>query len=158
MVARHGWKSKPSPRRGFTVVEASREPTGCPIVLAVRDSVQAVRLFRMAVEEAMGRHRNLVVLDYGTTSLHDALEDESAEISPRERRTLRALQSNPHVRVIRAQPVDSALERTVAYCESTQACLLIIGAEQIGSASIDARLAQRMFNGNFDVLVVTDHE
>lgn len=156
MVAQHGWKSKPSPRRGFTVVEASRVPTGSPIVLAVHDSVRAVRLFRMAIDEAMGRHRNLVVLDYGATSLHDAIEDEASDIDPRERRVLRSLLANQHVRVIRVETPEPNLEATVAYCESTQACLLILGADHIGSSRIDPGLADRIFKGHFDVLVLTD--
>lgn len=158
MVAAHGWKSKPSPRRGFTMVEASRTPTGSPVVVAVHDSTQAVRLFRMAIDEAMGRHRNLVVIDYGAPSLHDAIEDESTSLDPRERKTLRALRANQHVRVIRAQPVEPDLRRTVTYCESTNACLLIVGADHIGSSPIDAGLADRIFNGPFDVLVVADSE
>lgn len=155
MVAQHGWKSQPSPRRGFTVVEASRETTGAPVVAAVHDSRQAARLFRSAVDEAMGRHCNLVVLDYGEVSLQEELDDETNDIDPRERATLRALRSNPHVRVIRSDPGVSDLAATVSYCESTKAGLLIVGADHIGSSSLDARLADRIFNGAFDVLVLT---
>lgn len=158
MVARYGWKSKPSPRRGFTVVEASRETTAMPVVVAVHDSPHAARLFRNALDEAMGRHRDLVVLDYGKVSLHEILAEESAEIEARERRALKALSSNPHVRVIRIEPDQSDLEKTVSYCESTHAALLILAADHIGADTIDANLASRLFNGKFDLLIVAEDD
>lgn len=151
MLAHHGWKSKPSPRRGFTIVEAQRIETTSPVVVAVHDSIQAIPLFRAAVDEAMGRCRHLVVLDYGETSIREELADESNDIDPRERKTARTLLSNPHVRVIRADPVESDIERTVEYCESVKACLLVIGANDIAPP-----LAGRIFNADFDVLVLAD--
>ena len=156
MVARYGWKSKPSPRRGFTVVEATRETTTSPVVVAVHHSPQAAHLFRTAIDEAMGRHRNLVVLDYGRASLHDTLAEETTEIEPRERKTLKALCSNPHVRVVRLEPDESDLEKTVGYCESTEATLLILAADHIGNAAGDVSLTNRLFNGRFDLLIVAD--
>lgn len=156
MVARHGWKSKPTPRRGFTVIEALRLETTSPVVAAVHDSLQAIHLFRAAAEEAMGRCRDLVVLDYGETSLQEKLAEETNDIAPRERKTVRTLLSNPHVRVIRADPVESGIARTVEYCESVEACLLVIGADHIGTEDITPSLKRRIFNANFDVLVLAD--
>lgn len=157
MVARqHGWKSSPSPRRGFTVVEASRDETSSPVVAAVHDSLQAVRLFRTAAEEAMTRGRHLVVLDYGDSSLHDSLDDPANEVDARERSALRTLLSNPHVRVVRIEPVVTDLERTIAYCESVRACMLVLGADHMGSHELDATLASRIFDAEFDVLVLAD--
>lgn len=157
MLAQHGWKSKPSPRRGFTVVEASRELAESPVVVAVHDPARALRLFRSALDEAMSRSRDLVVLDYGSTSLRDELGDESKDVDPRERSAMRALWTNPHVNVVRVEPVEANLEKSVSYCESIKASLLIVGADHIGSAAIEAKLADRIFNGDFDLLVVTDH-
>ena len=157
MLAQHGWKSKPSPRRGFTVVEASRELAESPIVVAVHHPARALRLFRSALDEAMSRSRDLVVLDYGSTSLRDQLGDESKDVDPRERSAMRALWTNPHVKVVRVEPVEANLEMSVSYCESNKASLLIIGADHIGSATIEGMLADRIFNGDFDLLVVTDH-
>lgn len=153
-MARHGWKTRPSPRRGFTVVEASREQIGSPVVVALHDSFQSIRLFRCAVEEAMNRFRNLVVLDYGEVPLQEELDDDSFDIDPRERTSVRALWSNPHVRVVRIEPMESDLEKTVAYCESTKACLLVLAADHVGSSRLDAALADRIFRGAFDVLVL----
>lgn len=157
MVTQHGWKSKPSPRRGFTLVEASRELKESPVVVAVHDSVQALRLFRSALDEAMSRSRDLIVLDYGSTSLRDELRDESKKVDPRERSAMRALWTNPHVRVVRVEPAEAGLEKAVTYCEAVEASLLIIGAEHMSTTGINAALADRIFNGDFDVLVVTDH-
>lgn len=157
MLAQHGWKSSPSPRRGFTVVEASRELSSSPVVVAVHDSLQALRLFRSALDEAMSRTLDLIVLDYGATSLRDELRSEAGDVDDRERSAMRALWTNPHVRVVRVEPAESDLERTVSFCESIKASMLILGAAHVGSASIDAELSNRIFNGDFDVLVVTDH-
>jgi hypothetical protein len=155
MLAQHGWKSKPSPRRGFTVVEASRELKESPVVVAVHDSTQALRLFRSALDEAMSRSRDLIVIDYGMTSLREELSDDSVEVDSGERSAMRALWANPHVRVVRVEPVDAELDKTISYCESVRASLLIIGADQV--STIDRELADRIFKGDFDVLVVTDH-
>lgn len=156
MVARHGWKSKPTPRRGFTVIEALRVETTSPVVAAVHDSLQSIHLFRAAAEEAMGRCRDLVVLDYGKTSLQDELADETNDIDPRERKALRTLLSNPHVRVLRVNPVESDIERAVEYCESVRASLLVIAADHIGAQDITPSLAGRIFNADFDVLMLAD--
>lgn len=155
MLAQHGWKSNPSPRRGFTVVEASRERKGSLVVVAVHDSTHGLRLFRSALDEAMGRSCDLVVLDYGVTSLRDELGDDSGEIDPGERSALRALWTSPHVRVIRIEPTAADLENTISYCETVEASLLIIAADQISTISPD--LSDRVFKGAFDVLVITDH-
>ena len=156
MLAQHGWKSKPTPRRGFTVVEARRVEATSPVVVALHDSLQAVHLFRAAADEAMGRCRHLLVLDYGETSLQEQLSDETNDIDPRERRILRTLLSKPHVRVIRADPVESDIERTLAYCESVKACLLVVGADHIEAEDITPSLPGRIFNADFDVLVLAD--
>lgn len=156
MMAPHGWKSKPTPRRGFTVVEAMRVENTSPVVVAVPDSLQAIHLFRAAAGEAMSRCRHLVVLDYGDTPLREKLTDETNDIDPRERRTLRTLLSNPHVRVIRGEPAEADIEKTVAYCESVKACLLVIGADHVGAESITPSLSGRIFNADFDVLVLAD--
>jgi len=157
MLAQRGWKSKPSPRRGFTVVAASRGLKGSPVVAAVHDSAQALRLFNSALDEAMSRVCDLVVLDYGNTSLRDEIEGGATGIQPKEANAMRALWTNPHLRVVRVEPADAQLEKTVSYCESVEASLLIIGADHISSAGIDAALADRIFNSNFDVLIITDH-
>lgn len=156
MLARHGWKSKPTPRRGFTVVEAMRVETLSPVVVAVHDSLQATHLFRAGADEAMGRCRELVVLDYGKTSLQDELADETNEIDPRERRALRTLLANPHVSAIRSDPDQAGIEETVEYCESVKACLLVIGADHIGGEGISPSLPASIFNADFDVLLLTD--
>jgi hypothetical protein len=157
MLAQHGWKSKPSPRRGFTIVEASRELRQSPIVLAVHDSTQALRLFRSAVDEAMSRLCDLVVLDYGSTSLREKLASDSKEVDPRETSAMRALWSNPHVDVVRVDPTQAHLEGTISYCESVKASLLIISADHISASDMGSELAKRIFNGDFDVLIITDH-
>jgi hypothetical protein len=157
MLAQHGWKSRPSPRRGFTVVEAARELKETPVVAAVHDSAQALRLFRSALDEAMSRSCDLVVLDYGSTSLRDELKGDASQVDPSETSAMRALWTNPHVHVVRVEPADADLEKTVSYCESVKASLLIIGADHISAPGIEADLANRIFNGDFDVLVITDH-
>jgi len=157
MLAQGGWKTNPSPRRGFTLIEASRTVPGSPVVAAVHEPAQGFRLFRAAVDEAMSRSLDLVVLEFGAESLRDSLQTGSGEIDDRERNTLRALLANPHVRLIRFEPVESDLERTVSFCESVGASMLVVGAEHISATPIDPALANRIFNGEFDVLVVTDH-
>lgn len=156
MLVQHGWKSKPTPRRGFTVVEAMRVDNTSPVVVAIHDSLQAVHLFRAAADEAMGRCRTLVVLDYGETTLQEELADETNDINPRERRSLRRLLSNQHVHVIRGKPVEAGIENTVAYCESVKASLLVIGADHIGEEDLTSSPPGRIFNADFDVLVLAD--
>lgn len=154
MLVHHGWKSSPSPRRGFTVISAAKEVSEGPVVVAVHDPLQALRLFRSALDEALFRYRDLVVLDYGI-ALHDELEDESGRADPRERLALRAFAANPHVHVVPVDPDETGLEGTVSYCESTKASLLVLGADHIGETGLEGDLANRIFNGGFDVLVVT---
>lgn len=156
MLGQHGWKSKPTPRRGFTVVEARRVGPASPVVAAVHDSLQGVHLFRAAADEAMSRCRHLVVLDYGERALHEELADETNDLDPRERKTLRTLLSNPHVRVIRTDPTKSDIERTVEYCESVEASLLVIGADHIGAEDLTPSLSGRIFKADLDVLVLAD--
>lgn len=139
------------------MVEASRQATRSPAVVAVHDSLQALRLFRSALDEAMTRSLDLVVLDFGVTPLQKELENETQEVDPRERSALRALWANPHVRVVDMKTEQVDLEKTVSYCETVTAALLILGADHIGSMSLNPSLADRVFNGDFDVLVVTDH-
>lgn len=154
MLTRHGWKLNPTPRRGFTVVEASRESTVAPVLVALHDSARAVHLFRSAVEESMGRLCDLVVLDFGRSSLRQELSTTSG--AGRELNALRSFRANPHVRVIRQEPSDASVERTVSYCESIGASLLVLGAEFASSAALDTELAARLFRGAFDVLIVTE--
>jgi hypothetical protein len=78
-------------------------------------------------------------------------------MDPRARSDMRALWTNPHVRVERLDPVEASLERTVSYCESVKASLLIIGAAHMSGSPLEKDLATRIFHGEFDVLVVTDH-
>lgn len=152
----HGWKANPSPRPGFTVVEASREESASPVVLAVHSSIRALHLFHTALDEAMSRGDDLAVLDFGTTSLRDELRSKPDDVDEREKTAMRALLINPHVHVIRAGPTDSDLEETVVFTESVGASLLILGADHIGATAIDEALSDRIFNGDFDLLVVTD--
>ncbi len=154
MVTQHGWKSDPSPRRGFTMVEASRDVSTPPVVVAIHDSPHALRLFRSAVDEAMSRSLELIVLDYGATSLRDKIGDATGLLDERERSTLRTLWGNSHVRVIREEPRDPDLARTIAYCESISASMLVVSADDLGSAPVDT---ERIFNGDFDVLVIAEH-
>lgn len=156
MLAQHGWKSKPTPRRGFTVVESRRVEAASPVVVAVHDSLRAVHLFRAAADEAMARCRHLLVLDYGETSLQEQLSDETNDLDRRERRTLRTLLSNPHVHDIGGRPAEADIEKTVAYCESVKACLLVVGADHIGAEDITPSLSGRIFDADFDVLVLAD--
>ena len=155
MLTPHGWKSRLSPRRGFTVLQARLELSP-PVVLALHSSVQPLGLFRSAVEEAKGRCRRLVVLDYGAVPLHDLLWDDSADIDPRERKALRAVWANPNVRVIRADNLDSGIIEAVSYCEAHEASLLIVAAEVLGSLASDQALRPRIFNADFDLLVLTE--
>jgi len=156
VLARHGWKQKPTPRRGFTVVEATRESTVAPVVVALHDSTQAVHLFRSAVEESMGRLCDLVVLDFGQSPLRDQFVRTSSPT--RDLNALRAFCAHPHVRLIRQDPADASVEGTVSYCESIGACLLILGADFASSAAMDTALAARLFRGAFDLLIVTGEQ
>ncbi len=154
MPPRHGWKLGPSPRRGFTVLEASRDLSTAPVVVALHDSMHSLLLFRSGVDEAMGKACNLVVLDFGELPLREQLRATSG---PRhEIDALRALCANPHVRVIRRDPGESSLERVVSFCESVGASLLILGADYASSSTLDNALTTRLFRGLFDVLVITD--
>lgn len=157
MLTPHGWKSRLSPRRGFTVLQARLEISP-PVVLALHDSGQALGLFHSAVEEAKGRCRRLVVVDYGAVPLHDLLWDDSGDIDPRERRALRAVWANPHVRVIRAEDLGSGISEAVSYCEAHEAALLIVAAEVLGSLASDQEMSPRIFNADFDLLVLTDNQ
>ena len=154
MLAQHGWKAKPSPRRGFTMVDASRDLAESPVVVAVHDSLQVIRLFRSALDEAMGRARDLLVLDYGAAPLRSQLDREG--VDPREQSALRALWSNPHVRVVRVDPGEANITTTVALCESLRASLLILAADHIDPAKLDPGLIRQIFDGAFDVLVLAE--
>jgi hypothetical protein len=156
MLTPYGWKSRLSPRRGFTVLQARIELSP-PVVLALHDSPQPLGLFRSAIEEARGRYLRLVVLDYGVVPLKDLLWDDSDDSDPREQRALRALWSNPHVRVIRAENLAGGLLDAVGYCESHQASLLIVAADVLASVAKDPELGPRIFHADFDLLVVTEH-
>lgn len=153
MLTQHGWKSEPSPRRGFTMVEATRDVSSPPVVVAIHDSPHALRLFRSAVDEAMSRSLELIVLDSGATPLHDKIGDDEL-LDERERSTLRTLSANSHVHVVREEPMDPDLGRTISYCESISATMLVVSADDLGSADVDT---ERIFNGDFDVLVITEH-
>jgi hypothetical protein len=157
MLTPHGWKSRLSPRRGFTVLQAQLELSP-PVVLALHSSVQALGLFRSAVEEAMGRGRRLVVIDYGSVPLHDLLWDESEDVDPRESKALRAVWANPNVQVTRVDNLHSGISDAVSYCEAHEAALLIVAAEVLGSLANDQELSPRIFSGDFDLLVLTDNQ
>jgi hypothetical protein len=155
MLTPHGWKSRLSPRRGFTVLQA-RVDRSPPVVLALHDSQQALGMFRSAIEEAKSRNLRLVVLDYGVVPLHDLLWNGSDDSDARERQALRALWSNPHVRVVRAATPGAGIREAVDYCESNQASLLIVAADVVASVATDHELGPRIFNAEFDLLVVTE--
>lgn len=157
MMAYSGWKEGPAPRPGFTLVEAKHEQAESPVVVAVHDSTQAIRLFRAGLDEAMSRSSVLVVLDYGTPSLREQLEDRSQNGESRERSHMRALWANSHVRMEQVEPETGDLESTVSYCEAIRASLLIVGADHISGDTLDSGLADRIFNGDFDVLMVSEH-
>lgn len=150
MLTQHGWKPNPSPRRGFTFVEFLREAVARPIVVVIPETPNAFRLFRTAVDEAIGRSLDLIVLDCGHVPLSDRMR---AGDDQREMATLRSLWSNPHVRVVRDDASD--LERVLAFCESAGAVLLVLGADHIAASVVDL---DRIFNCDFDVLVVTGHQ
>lgn len=154
MLARHGWKLRPSPRRGFTVLEASRDIATAPVVVALHDSDHALELFRSGIHESMGRACDLVVLDFAELPLREQLQ---ATLHPlAEMNALRACCSNPHVRVIREE-MDTSLERVIAYCESSGASLLILSADYASASADDPALTRRLFRGWFDVLMITEH-
>lgn len=152
MLSRHGWKLRPSPRRGFTVLEASRDIATAPVVVAIHDSDHALQLFRSGIHESMGRACDLVVLDFAEPSLREQLQAASQPLS--EINALRAFCSNPHVRVIREEK--TGLERVIAYCESAGASLLILSADYASSSADDSAVSRRLFRGWFDVLMITD--
>jgi len=154
MLTQHGWKSEPSPRRGFTMVDATRDVSSPPVVVAIHDSPHALRLFRSAVDEAMSRSLELMVLDYGTTPLYDKIDNDAEMLDERERSTLRTLSANSHVHVVRETPMVPDLGKTISYCESMSATMLVLSADDLGSADVDT---ERIFNGDFDVLVIAEH-
>lgn len=157
MLAQHGWKTTPSPRRGFTVVEASRSVAQSPVVVVLHSSDHALALFRSALDESMTRLRPLVVLDCGDIPLRDQLASgRTDEIDPHEQAALRGLSANPHVSVVRTEPVDAELAAIVSYCETVEASLLIVAGDHIAVSTLDSRLSGRLFNADFDLLVVTD--
>jgi hypothetical protein len=123
-------------------------------VLAIDDPERGSSLLRSALDEAMGRSCELVVLDFGESELQDWLRD-GAEAGDRELSSLHTLVCNPHVKIVPVEPETDALEHAVTYSESVQAALLVIGAEQLPS-SIDRGLSDRIFAGEFDVLVVAE--
>lgn len=155
MLAPHGWKTRLSPRRGFTVVRALQEIQP-PVVVALHNSLHSIHLFQSALDEAMSRALGLVVLDFGRESLHDQLW-EIAEPSPGEHR-LKGMMTNPHVRMIRTETFGSGVESTLSFCESQEAALLIVSADFLADAAADPSLRSRLFNEKFDLLVVTDQD
>lgn len=152
MTPQQGWRPTPSPRRGFTLVGALREESAPPVVVAVTESPHALRLFRTAIDEAIGRSLDLIVLDLGNKPLSDRMRSGSSD--DREAATLRSLWSNRHVRVVRPEPIDPDLSRVLEFCETEKAVLLVLGADQIATSLVDL---DRIFSSNFDVLVVTAH-
>lgn len=136
------------------MVEASRDVSSPPVVVTIHDSPHALRLFRSAVDEAMARSLELIVLDYGATPLQDRIGDDDELLDERERSTLRTLWANSHVHVVREEPMDPDLGKTLAYCESISATMLVLSAEDLGSAVVDT---ERIFNSDFDVLVIAEH-
>ena len=153
MLARHGWKLRPSPRRGFTVLEASRDVATAPVVVALHDSDHALHLFRSGIHESMGRACNLVVLDFAELPLRQQLQATPHPLA--EMNALRAFCSNPHVRVIR-QGLDTSLEGVIAFCESAGASLLLLSADFASASAEDPALTRRLFRGWFDVLMITE--
>lgn len=124
-------------------------------MVAIDDSTRAMKLFRSALDEAMSRSIPLVVLDCGEVSLHDQLW--GSDLDSPEHLALKSLWTNPHVRVIRPEDFESTIEATVSYCQSNEATLLVLSAEHLASAAADKALGERLFSGEFDLLVVTDH-
>lgn len=155
MLPQRRWQPNPSPRRGFTFVESMRKVTARPVVVAIPESPHALRLFRTAVDEAMGRSLDLIVLDSGVVPLSERIRVGEDSIDQREMTTLRSLWNNSRVRVVRDEPIDPDLERVLSYCETVGAMLLVLGAEHIADSVVDL---DRVFNCDFDVLVVTGHE
>lgn len=136
------------------MVEATRDVSSPAVVVAIHDSPHALRLFRSAVDEAMSRSLELIVLDYGATPLRDKIGDDAELLDERERSTLRTLSANSHVHVVREDPMGPDLQRTISYCESVSATMLVLSADDLGSADVDT---ERVFNGDFDVLVIAEH-
>ena len=136
------------------MVAADRETTQSPVVLGIDEPERGSWLLRPALDEAMGRSCELVVLDFAEIGLQGWLRAR-AETGDREVAALHTLASNPHVKIIPLELEADMLEHTVTYCESVRAGLLVIGAEQL-APSIDRGLSKRIFAGEFDVLVVAD--
>jgi hypothetical protein len=136
------------------VVAADRETTQSPVVLAIDEPERGASLLRSALDEAMGRTCELVVLDYGENGLQGWLRDR-AEAGDREISGLHTLVCNPHVKIVPVEHETDTLEHAVAYCESVQAGLLVIGAEQLPLTN-EPGLSDRVFSGEFDVLVVAE--
>jgi hypothetical protein len=136
------------------VVAADRETTQSPVVLAIDEPERGSSLLRSALDEAMGRSCELVVLDCGESGLQDWLRDR-AEAGDREISGLHTSVCNPHVKIVPVEPETDALEHAVSYSESVQAGLLVIGTEQL-PPTIERGLSDRIFAGEFDVLVVAE--
>jgi hypothetical protein len=139
MVTLAGWRSAPTPRRGFTVVAASHEEVAAAVVVPLTNPGVAPRLVHAALDEARVRICEVVVLEFVDTN-----DDEG----------LRSIMATSRVNLVSVDTVDSPLEHTVGYCESIEAGLLVIHAESI--PDLDPKLARRVFRGTFDVLVVAD--
>lgn len=156
MLAPHGWKSKLSPRRGFTVVQAHWESQP-PVVVAVRGVTESVGLVEVAFDEAMSRSIDLVVLDLGQDSLRERLL-RSQGTDPGEIR-LRGLLGASHVRVIRSEKAEhDEVETALDYCESNEPALLVVSTDFVADAVTDPSLRDRIFSERFDLLVVTHHD
>jgi hypothetical protein len=155
MLARNGWRSRPSPRRGFTLVEAAHDFSHGPVVVVIDDSPHSFQLFRSAADEAMARSRDLIVLDLGSVSLSSRIDDELGEAATREHSAIRAVWANPHVKVVRVKPVEVAMGSVLRYCERLAPSLLVLSALQLDLEALDAVLVQRIFGSGFDVLIMT---
>jgi hypothetical protein len=136
------------------VVAADHEATQSPVVVAISEPSRGSWLLRSALDEAMGRSCELVVLDHSEVGLQGWLRDQ-ADAGDRDIAGLASMSVNPHVNIIPVGPENDAIEQTVTYCETVQAGLLVMGAEQL-PPTIDRRLSARIFSGGFDVLVVAD--
>ncbi|MGH3650487.1 MAG: hypothetical protein ACRDU9_07220 [Acidimicrobiia bacterium] len=157
MLARNGWRSQPSPRRGFTVVEAAHDFSHGPVVVVIDDSPHTFDLFLSAADEAMARSRDLIVLDLGSVSLSDRIADEMSETDSREDSAIRAVLANPHVKVVRVKPANVPLGSVLRYCERLAPSLLVLSALQLDVDTLDAALVHRIFSSGFDVLIMTGH-
>jgi hypothetical protein len=142
MVTLAGRGSFPTPRRGFTFVAASKGHIHGAVVVPALHSGLTARLIHAALDEAMARGCDPVVLDFGDP----VPEDEE----------LRVVLAGPHVQVVVTEPQSSRLEQVLAYCQTANADLLIIDADSV--PGLDPELAQKIFHGDFDVLVVAGSE